>query len=250
MWIVAKNNWGNILKTIVSIVLDLMKSSNSTKNTGTSTKTTGSRTNTSTSQRTSKPSSTRTTPKTTSKKTTKTVRSADSTPQTNADKTSSRTTAKERTNSATRANDSKPDKSSSSATTQKSSGPARSTQYPRDYAGKVSARYAPELDGDPDPGEIVWTWVPYEEDFTQGKDRPVLVIGHDGQWLLGLMLTSKDKDGSRYGHWLDIGSGPWDSQGRDSEIRLDRIIRIHPESMRREGAIMDEDTFNFVVDSM
>ena len=31
-----------------------------------------------------------------------------------------------------------------------------------------------------DPGEIVWTWVAYEEDPTQGKDRPVLVVGRDG----------------------------------------------------------------------
>jgi hypothetical protein len=45
-----------------------------------------------------------------------------------------------------------------------------------------------------DPGEIVWTWVPFEEDHTQGKDRPVLVIGRDAQWLLALPLTSKDHD--------------------------------------------------------
>ena len=29
----------------------------------------------------------------------------------------------------------------------------------------------------PEPGEVVWTWVPYEEDPTRGKDRPVPVIG-------------------------------------------------------------------------
>src|SRR5688572_16152998 len=27
--------------------------------------------------------------------------------------------------------------------------------------------YAPDLDGDADPGEIVWTWVPYEDDPAQ-----------------------------------------------------------------------------------
>ena len=46
--------------------------------------------------------------------------------------------------------------------------------------------YAARPDGRPDPGEIVWTWVPFEEDHTQGKDRPVLLIGRDGRWLLGL----------------------------------------------------------------
>ncbi len=39
--------------------------------------------------------------------------------------------------------------------------------------------YSPNLDGRADPGEIVWTWVTYEEDPTRGKDRPVLVVGRD-----------------------------------------------------------------------
>ena len=37
--------------------------------------------------------------------------------------------------------------------------------------------YTPELDGEPDPGEVVWTWVPYEDDPMQGKDRPVVIVG-------------------------------------------------------------------------
>ncbi len=40
--------------------------------------------------------------------------------------------------------------------------------------------YAPDLDGHPDPGEVVWTWIPYEDDPAQGKDRPAIVIGVDG----------------------------------------------------------------------
>ena len=39
--------------------------------------------------------------------------------------------------------------------------------------------YAPDLDGRADPGEIVWTWVVYEDDPSRGKDRPVLVVGRD-----------------------------------------------------------------------
>ena len=112
--------------------------------------------------------------------------------------------------------------------------------------------YSPDLDGKADPGEIVWTWVPYEEDHTQGKDRPVLVVGHDGPWLLALMLTSKDhtrdaaSEAQRGRRWLDIGSGPWDARGRESEVRLDRVLRIDPERVRREGAIMDRATFSLV----
>ena len=41
----------------------------------------------------------------------------------------------------------------------------------------MGATYAPEIDGEPDPGEVVWAWVPYEDDPSQGKDRPVLVLG-------------------------------------------------------------------------
>ncbi len=94
--------------------------------------------------------------------------------------------------------------------------------------------------------------MPYEEDHTQGKDRPVLVVGHDGPWLLALMLTSKDhtrdaaSEAQRGRRWLDIGSGPWDTRGRDSEVRLDRVLRIDPEQVRREGAIMDRATFSLV----
>lgn len=113
--------------------------------------------------------------------------------------------------------------------------------------------YAPELDGHADPGEIVWTWVPYEEDHTQGKDRPVLVVGHDGPWLLGLALTTRDHD-TRPGRpgevWMDLGAGAWDAKRRPSEIRLDRVLRIRPDAVRREGAVLDRARFDEVVGSL
>jgi hypothetical protein len=124
--------------------------------------------------------------------------------------------------------------------------------YPGDYVGQVKAAYRPELDGEPDPGEVVWSWVPYEEDHSQGKDRPVLVVGNDGPWLLALQLTSQDHDRdaeqeARAGRvWMDIGTGAWDSSGRPSEVRLNRVIRIHPDAVRREGAILDKAVFDEV----
>ena len=122
-----------------------------------------------------------------------------------------------------------------------------SRPYPGDFRGAVSPRYSPNPDGKPDPGEIVWSWVPYEEDYSQGKDRPVLLIGHDGGWLLGLMLTSKDHDnGHRADDYLDIGTGAWDPQGRPSEVRVDRVVRVHPADVRREGAVLDKRTFQLV----
>lgn len=119
----------------------------------------------------------------------------------------------------------------------------------------VGPEYAPELDGEPDPGEIVWGWVPYEDDPSQGKDRPILLLAQDavtGDWF-GLYLTSVDHDRdaadeARWGrYWLDIGTGDWDREGRPSEIRLDRLLRLPAEDIRREGAILDKERFDRVV---
>ena len=123
-----------------------------------------------------------------------------------------------------------------------------SSDYPGDYRDMINFEYSPSLDGDADPGEIVWTWVPFEEDHSQGKDRPVLLVGRDGEYLLALMMTSKDHNNREHAdpNYLDIGSGPWDPQGRASEVKLNRVIRVRPDSMRREGAIMPEDTFRLI----
>lgn len=131
---------------------------------------------------------------------------------------------------------------------------ASGTAYAGDFRGTPEMGYAPNPGNGKvaDPGEIVWTWVPFEEDHSQGKDRPVLVIGRDGPWLLAVPLTSKDHDhdlvqeahtGRR---WLDIGSGAWDRSGRASEVRVDRIVRVDPARVRREGAVLDERHFNQV----
>jgi hypothetical protein len=124
--------------------------------------------------------------------------------------------------------------------------------YPGDFRGVPTLDYAPKPDGRPDPGEVVWTWVPFEEDHSQGKDRPVLLVGRDGRWLLGLMLTSQDHDHdaaqeARWGrHWVDIGVGAWDRRGRPSEVRIDRILRVDPAAVRREGAVLDRARFDAV----
>jgi hypothetical protein len=126
-------------------------------------------------------------------------------------------------------------------------------EYAGDYEGTVRVEYTPHPDdGVADPGEVVWTWVPFEEDHHRGKDRPVLVVGSDGPLLLALILTSKDHDRdaadeARWGRvWLDVGNGPWDKEGRNSEVRLDRVLRIDAAQVRREGAAISEDIFHQV----
>ena len=113
--------------------------------------------------------------------------------------------------------------------------------------------YSPETDGEPDPGEVVWAWVPYEDDPAQGKDRPVLVLARQDSTLVCLYMTSKDhdrdaEDEARYGrYWMDVGTGAWDAQGRESEIRLDRVLTIPEGEVRREGAALDRAMFDAVV---
>ena len=113
--------------------------------------------------------------------------------------------------------------------------------------------YAPKADGGPDPGEVVWAWVAYEDDPNHGKDRPVLLLAQSGAEWLGLMLSSQDhdvdaEDEARYGrYWMDVGTGGWDREGRPSEVRLDRLLRLLPEDIRREGAALVESRFQEVV---
>lgn len=129
------------------------------------------------------------------------------------------------------------------------------TSSPADEAPDAPGRYAPEIDGEPDPGEVVWAWVPYEDDPNQGKDRPVLLLDIDDDGWIGLMLSSQDHDRdaadeARHGRqWMDVGTGGWDSQGRPSEVRLDRLIRLERDAIRREGAALGETIFRDVVEA-
>jgi hypothetical protein len=117
----------------------------------------------------------------------------------------------------------------------------------------LRARYAPRRDGRPDPGEVVWAWVPYEEDASQGKDRPVLVISCTRDTVIALPLTSKDHDRdaaqeARAGRlWMDVGRGGWDRRRRPSEVRLNRALVLDASAVRREGAAMPRPMFDAVV---
>nr|WP_315547719.1 type II toxin-antitoxin system PemK/MazF family toxin [Actinomyces oris] len=119
--------------------------------------------------------------------------------------------------------------------------------------GLPAFSYSPDPDGDADPGEVVWAWVPFEEDPTQGKDRPVLVLARHESRLVVAQMTSKDHDRdaaqeARWGRfWYDVGTGAWDRQGRPSEVRLDRLLLVEPASVRREGATMNREIFDGVV---
>jgi hypothetical protein len=105
--------------------------------------------------------------------------------------------------------------------------------------------YSPRLDGRADPGEIVWAWVVHADDPAGGQDRPVLVVGRDRQTLLGLMLSSQERHAAD-ADWVSIGSGSWDDTGRQSWVRLDRLLDVPEEGIRREGAILAREVFDVV----
>lgn len=108
----------------------------------------------------------------------------------------------------------------------------------REIASLVPA-YEPNPDGDPDPGEIVWTWVPYAEHDGRGKDRPVLIVARtrDGA-TAGCYLSTKQHRG-----FISVGEGAWDPQRRESFLSPERVLRVSEEGMRREGHVLDRDCF-------
>ncbi len=113
----------------------------------------------------------------------------------------------------------------------------------------MDLEYAPQRDGEPSPGEVAWAWVPYEDDATQGKHRPVLLVARDGDDLLALPLTSKDHDRdtdqeARAGRfWFDVGTGGWDREGRPSEVRLNRVVRLRPDDLEQLDVALDPAVF-------
>ena len=115
---------------------------------------------------------------------------------------------------------------------------------PRTRTTTVAIEYSPRIDGDPDPGEIVWTWIPFEEDPSQGKDRPVVIIGRRNGNLVGVPLTTKADNREAQ---VAVGRGDWDPERRPSYARIWRLLEIDERRMRREGAILDRAGFDSVV---
>lgn len=118
-----------------------------------------------------------------------------------------------------------------------------------DRVDDVRIDYAPDRDGAPDAGEIIWTWVPYEENDGRGKDRPVLVIGRQStSRVYAVRMTSKPHDRDR--DFLSIGSGAWDSQGRESWVDIEQLYSVHETGLRREAAVLDRARYGRVAEAL
>jgi predicted GNAT superfamily acetyltransferase len=97
--------------------------------------------------------------------------------------------------------------------------------------------------------------VPYEEDHTRGKDRPLIIIGRiiDGDTvsrpgdLAAFMLSSKDHSDET--GWVAIGEGGWDAETRDSWVRVDRLFAVTSSAVRREGASLSRAAYDRVIEA-
>jgi hypothetical protein len=106
----------------------------------------------------------------------------------------------------------------------------------------LTIAYAPDRDGAPDAGEIVWTWVPYEENDGRGKDRPVLVIARqNADRVYAVRLTSSSHEGER--DFIGVGAGDWDAQGRPSWVDVGQLYSLHERGLRREASALDRSAF-------
>ncbi|MBP3088105.1 growth inhibitor PemK [Corynebacterium sp. sy017] len=105
--------------------------------------------------------------------------------------------------------------------------------------------YAPDMDGQVDPGEIVWFFAP----TNKKKERALVVIARHGAEVLGL-LTSSNPEHDKEDSWLDIGVGPWDESGKQNWVRLDKIIRVPEIAIRRQGAIIPRSRFERIANRL
>ncbi len=110
----------------------------------------------------------------------------------------------------------------------------------------IRPSFVPSLDGEPDPGEVIWTWVPYVENDGRGKDRPVLIIAHldSGGWAACYLSTKQHRG------FVSVGTGPWDSQGRESFLSPERVLRVTVQGMRRESMGVDRLHFDRAVQAV
>ena len=113
-------------------------------------------------------------------------------------------------------------------------------------AGRAGGRrltYAPEADGAADPGEVVWAQVAFEDDPSRTKDRPVLVVGRAGAGVVHALMLSSQPHRAADENWLSVGRGAWDGQRRTSYVRLDRVLELREDGLRREGAVLSQQQF-------
>ncbi|MGP5496904.1 type II toxin-antitoxin system PemK/MazF family toxin [Corynebacterium flavescens] len=109
--------------------------------------------------------------------------------------------------------------------------------------------FAPDMDGQADSGEVVWVWAPSDDKQSPPRERAILVIGRTRTTVLGLLI-SPNPEHAHENEWLEIGSGDWDESGRQCWIRLDRVLEISEEQVRRQGTLFPQRRFERITNRL
>lgn len=104
-----------------------------------------------------------------------------------------------------------------------------------------SIYYAPDMDGQAEPGEVVWVRVP----STPPRERSLLIVGREHHDVFGLLI-SPDKAHADDGDWLAIGSGEWEASGDPCWVRMDKTLMVSETDVHRRGASVPRRRFERV----
>lgn len=102
--------------------------------------------------------------------------------------------------------------------------------------------FAPDMDGQADSGEVVWIWTPTDGPQSPPTERALLVVGRTRTTILGMIISPNPRH-AQEDAWLEIGSGEWDASGRQCWIRLDRVLEVSEEQVRRQGILFPQRRF-------
>lgn len=105
--------------------------------------------------------------------------------------------------------------------------------------------YAPDMDGNAEPGEVVWVTVPSQPPSV----RSMLVVGRDQHEVLGLLI-SPEKAHADDARWLGIGSGEWEASGEPCWVRLDKTLCVPETDVHRRGTIVPSLRFERVANRL
>ena len=108
-----------------------------------------------------------------------------------------------------------------------------------------SIYYAPDMDGQAEPGEVVWVTVP----SNPPEERSLLIVGREHHDVFGLLISpEKQHDGKP--DWLAIGSGPWEDSGDPCWVRLDKTLKVSEQDVHRRGTSIPERRFERIANAL